>query len=141
MSTPFSNIYNRFLIKIVDYDLTTYDKEIADATLLQYLKNATALFVECEKDLQIDETNQVILADLSTIEEEILAMYMLIAWYDKFINSYEGLRMYLTDIDFKMSSQANLLKEKKEYRKDIIEDLEKLINKYLSYSDDLGFLG
>jgi len=90
MSTPFSSIYSRFLRKITDLKLANLIvtvPTIADGRLYGWLESATTKFDECEVDLiDIDLISQQYNQTLTPKAQEIIAIKMLIEWFEPMIN-------------------------------------------------------
>jgi hypothetical protein len=110
VSTQYSDVYDRFLSKITDYDLANLSVQDLESTLLKYLKSAIANFKYCTKDLKDrDDTLQVFNTDLDESEQEILAKLMVIEWVTPYIHSQENIRQVLGSRDYQIYSPANLL--------------------------------
>lgn len=129
--TPISQIYERFLPKIEDFSFKVLPQTTQEALLLTWLKSATAKFVDCDKDLTIDEINQVIVSDLDSTEKEILAMYMVVEWLEHYINNYSNLKNKLPDRDFQAFSDANKLDKLISLKEQHLQNIDLLISRYL----------
>jgi hypothetical protein len=125
MSTQYSDVYDRFLSKITDYDLANLTDQELKNTLLKYLKSAVANFKYCTKDLKDrDDTLQVFNIDLDEIEQEIIAKLMVIEWVNPYINSQENIRQVLGSRDYKIYSPANMLDKLLELKKTMQDEVQ-----------------
>ncbi len=115
MSTPYQDIYDRFAIKIDDYQLSSLPDDTFDNTLLKYLKGAIFEFKYCIQDLSDrDDTNSLFNVDLTEEEQEILAKFMVCKWLDGLINHLDNLKQKFGNKDFQIFSSSNHLKELRE---------------------------
>ena len=118
MSTPFTEVYNRFLAKITDdmyMELTPQDT-IRD--LQNILIEAIPGFEFPRKNLfdytlmtvgNATEDTSSFKEELSSEEINILATLMMINWVQRQVTSIENTRMKYSGSDFKFTSQANHL--------------------------------
>lgn len=118
MSTPFTEVYNRFLAKITDdmyMELTPQDT-IRD--LQNILIEAIPGFEFPRKNLfdytlmtvgNATEDTSSFNEELSSEEINILATLMMINWVQRQVTSIENTRMKYSGSDFKFTSQANHL--------------------------------
>ena len=132
--TSYIEIYEKFAIKISDY---TLDKMYIASTptynayVKGFLINAIPKFTTCNQDLSLrDDTTSTFSIVLTDLEKEILATGMVIEWLSKEVHSILELRRYLSDSDFKLYSESNNLREKRELLNVSEERLEKLKNQY-----------
>jgi hypothetical protein len=95
---------------------------------------ASAKFVDCNQSLTLDDTSSQFDTTLTVLEQEIVACYMILEWIKPNIYQTTLLRQAMTDRDFQVSSQANMLKSLLSLRTDTQVELEQLVSKY-SYSD------
>ena len=130
MSTPYKNIYRRFLKKISDHDILMFDEYTQYQVLLDLLLGACATFDRvCKSDLE--DRDDVILefnGNLTSIEQEILNDTSKIA---QFINTKDY---------YASSSPANLLAQ----ARGILESAERkyryLITQYSYAEGDIASL-
>ncbi len=120
--TPFSDIYDLFLVMVTDYKLDRlYDQSQDD--FLTYLKGflipAITKFTNCKQKLSygtdidgIDNFDN----NLTDSEKNIIAELMSIQWLNKEINNVTQYNLHLNDTDFKHYAEANNLKEKVAHR-------------------------
>jgi hypothetical protein len=114
--TPYSNIADKFLSKITDYELTLMETPDREAFVNKLLLNAVIKFQKiCKVDLiDRDETLKQFNVDLTDSEKKILAKYMLCEWLSPKLYSIQNLENHLSTKDFNQFSPANLLKEIRE---------------------------
>ncbi|HEY8805861.1 MAG TPA: hypothetical protein VIM42_12305 [Clostridium sp.] len=145
MSTPFSSIYSRFLRKITDLKLANLIvtvPTIADGRLYGWLESATTKFDECEVDLiDIDLISQQFNQTLTPKAQEIIAIKMLIEWFEPMINDVLAMQNSLSDSDFKQYSSANLMKEKSDRLNQMIQIADNLITNYSYTPTNIKGLG
>jgi len=138
MSTPYANIFVRFLRKIKDIDLANSlnsNIAIAESQMTGYINSAIENYTQCNIDLGDKDDNAMIFNQtLKSYDEEIIATYMVAEWLSPFISSVLNLQVFLSDAEFKQFSQANFLNIKKELKKDIMVEAETLISKH-SYAN------
>lgn len=126
MATPFTDIYDLFLINIRDYKI---DKIYAASTPLFYdylegfLLMAIPQFDNCKKDLE-DYSNSILTATLTLREKTILANLMTIQWLNKEINDVTQFQNHLSTTDFMVHSEAQNLRGKVEHR----DGLREIVN-------------
>jgi hypothetical protein len=128
--TPYESIYDRFLSKITDYelkDLIVDSVEDAKTQLLKYLKGAIVDFYNCNIDLSLrDDEVESFELNLSDIEQEILANYMVTHWMKPQVLRLENIRKGLGSKDFTVFSGANHLKQLQELKTQLENDASKL---------------
>jgi hypothetical protein len=134
--TSYSEIYQRFLNKISDYDFLNLSEEEVESIMKNYLKSAIVWFTSCRQDLSArDETLEQFNSTLTDEEIEILTTLMIPEWLKPRINTTENLKQHMSTKDFQMFSQANHLKELKDLKKDSVKEAQQLMSRY-SYSKD-----
>lgn len=108
MATGFNKIYKRFYSKVTDDMYMELDQTQTDALLFELLENAIDWFEFPRINLNnYDEDNECFNVTLSKEEINILATYMMVAWFDQQLASVENTRMKYSGSDFKFTSQAN----------------------------------
>jgi hypothetical protein len=134
MATPYTNIFERFSMKLKDCELDKlYSADVDDynSYLTGFLLNAIPKFTECRTDLSDrDDVALQFNNTLTELEEEILANMIVLEWTGKELRAAQDLRRTLGDADFKLYSGANNVKEKRNLNNDTKEEIDKLINKY-----------
>lgn len=134
MSTPFSNIFERFQSKVQDYfldELFTTNIDGYENYLTTLMKSALTNFDNCKKNLSDrDDTNKVFNETLTEKEEEIIAVLTLVQWFEKEVNNIMDMRLALTSTEFKRYAEANNLKAKSDARDRALERAEKLMVDY-----------
>lgn len=131
MSTPFTDVYDRFFSKITDdmyLELTPEDtiKDLRNliinaipgfefprkkldyhlfSKILEEIKDNDYIINSETKEIECSEFE----SDLTSEEINILAILMVETWLQRQITTIENIRMKYTGSDFKMTSQANHL--------------------------------
>jgi len=146
LSTPYANIYNRFLQKIKnDYVLSaTYQSSITDfeSLLLGWLKSAIPKFKKCQNNLtDRNDTSQQFNSTLTEEEEEILSGLTLYEWTTKEVNNILDIQGKLNDTDFKLYAEANNLRAKLVWQDNIKQENDRLIISYTNSDDNISKLG
>ena len=121
-TTDFEAIYNCFYSKITDDMYMELDQTQTDALLEELLLNALPWFEFPRKNIyNYDLIKKCFNVILDYEEVNIIAIYMMISWFDQQLASIEVVRMKFSGSDFKFTSQANhmskLLALKKDYER------------------------
>lgn len=113
MTTPFQDVYDKFLSLIDDYELALFNDEDLDFLLINYLSRAVSLdFKQCTKDLSdYDKDLKQFNVEVTGEEQWIVANGMVLSWLEPKIKRERLLRDAISDRDYKESSHANQLKE------------------------------
>lgn len=134
MPTSYSEVYNSFLSKIDDYYIKSQlqlDREFAEDMMLDYLKSATSKFTYSAKDLsKRDDVLQHFNEELTNMEVEILAMLMIAEYLSPKIVRDEFLENRLGSKDYSEFSPANQLKQLRELKKSIVDEVNVLMIEY-----------
>lgn len=137
MATPFTDIYEIFLSKVSDFDFTRFDEEELKDQLKPHLMSAIVKFRKCRKNLNDNDGNEFS-ETLDLYEKNILAVLMIIQYLDTQIISTRSLRQHMTDRDFRLSSQANHLRQVIDTQKHYQKTASKLISEYTYLSEEDG---
>jgi len=130
LSTPYSNIYKRFLAKIDDLTLANLSQADAEARMHDYLIAAISDFYVCKTNLEDRDDNlQQFNQTLLDIEEDILSDLMIIEWLLPYINSLMVVKQKMTG-DFKLTSQAQHLHELQALKESTQRDVETKMSRY-----------
>lgn len=140
MATDFSTVYESFLGKITDTDLSDMTEADANSVMSDLLKQAIVKFSEsCKKDLSsVTQTGWE--NDLDDYEIDILSELMVEAWYKPHINFTDLLRNKLSTKDFTTFSPANLQKENRESYDLAHKRARSMINEYSFRMNNIGDL-
>ncbi len=133
MATPFSEVFDVFLRKISDYSFINLTSDEMDQLLSDYLISAIPKFNKCKTDLSARDSAQF-QNTLTDEEKEILGTIMIDEWLRPQIFSIELLKQSLGSKDWQLYSQANHLKELRELRKDVQNEIDSMLISY-SYSN------
>ncbi len=138
MSTPFSNIFDRFLTKITDHSYSNLTELELEDILVKFLKTSSIKFGKCKKDLSDrDDDLKQFNENLSEIEEEIISIGMVVEYLNGHLVNLELLKQAMGSKDFKMYSQAEHLKELRNLRLQFKSEFDDLI---IQYTYDFGDL-
>ena len=108
MTTEFSIIYNCFYSKITDDMYMELDKTQTESMSEELLLNAIPWFEFPRVNINNYDLNKKCFNVKLTYEEvNILAIYMMLGWFDQQLASVEVSRMKYSGSDFKFTSQAN----------------------------------
>lgn len=140
MATDFSTVYESFLGKVTDTDLSDMTEQDANSVMSDLLKQAVVKFSEsCKKDLKtVTETGWE--DDLDDYEIDILSELMVEAWYKPHINFTDLLRNKLSTKDFTTFSPANLQKENRESYDLAHKRARSMIHEYSFRMNNIGDL-
>ncbi len=141
MATPYSAVDNLFIGKITDSSLLTMDEEFLEKTLDQYRFSAGVRFKQCKKLSDRNEELRQYNQDLTDEEIEILANYMVLEWITPRINAIRNLEPVMTTKDYKAYSNAQHLETLLKMKRDIAQDVDKLMVSYTYSENDLSSLG
>ena len=117
MGTPFTEIYDLFLVMVQDYKIDIlYD--VSEITLNNYLKGfltyaITAFSQYCTQDLGTADFDLGYFTITLTLENKVmLAKEMQNPWMERIANKVLDMEMQLSDTDFKRYSEAQNLTAK-----------------------------
>jgi len=138
-NTRLAEVYDGFLGKISDYTLlsdTITDMDI-DEELFGYFKSARAKFFRCRQSLKtvtlVDDENEEYVSfevELTDYEIEVVIALMLVEYTKPYLLSTEVIKQSLSDKDFRMSSQANQLRELRLLAKELKKEANKMVSTY-----------
>lgn len=134
MSTPFSQIFERFQQKIQDYTIDQIflsSTEAYENYLTGFLKSGLVKFFHCKQDLlSRDDMNKEFSTNLTELEQEILANLMLVEWLEKEVNNIMEMRLAISSGDFKRYAESQNLKEKSSLKDKSQENADYLMMQY-----------
>lgn len=137
MATPYEKIYNRFLQKIIDFNLSEVDDYSFDGMMNGWLNSAVIRVRKCQHDLsKRDDELQEFEEDLSDLEIELLALGMVDAWISQYLNSTELVSQFIGGKEEKYYSQAAHIKELRDLKESNLVEMNRLhnYNTYLTSS-------
>ena len=144
MSTSLSEICDLFLTKVNDYRLTTIyntSGSLATSTYIEpWVLASIVEFSVCNQDLSYTPTTATedgyFAEDLTLENKEMLATITTKYWLKKVVQDILQMNNAVTDHDFRMFSQAQNLKEKREYYNSVCEEVSQMITRYeYKYND------
>ena len=148
--TSYQVIFNRFLKKIEDVDLPQLDDDDQLDELTGWLDSAIAKMylqhITLTNDLKDrNDDEQVFNSDLTDREIELIALNMVVAWYEPKVSSLEHTLMYFGTKEEKFTNQKDHLNAirnvRKMYQKEarlLATDLDFAFNSYLGNDGDLN---
>ncbi len=134
MATTYSEIFDLAMQNIQDYFLEKMfatSLENYENFMTGFLIKSIPNFSNCLKDLEDrDDTLKTFNTDLNTDEKVILSNLLRVEWLTWRINDIRQFEVHLNDTDFKIYSEANNLKEKRNLLNETREIMSKQISKY-----------
>lgn len=137
MATPYERVYNRFLNRTTDFNLTSFDDDTLRFMLKGWLHSAI-VNVRTSSDLSYDDELEVFNNDLSNLDIELLAMGMTMVWLDQALNSTELTLQFLGGKEEKIYSQANHIAALRALREDTRLEMKRL-HSYNTYNANSYF--
>lgn len=149
MSTPYSDIYKKFLTDIKDDSLLDFTVEERMKILDGLLKKSISRFKACQTDL-LDRTERISATentpavegqfnqDLTEEEMNILATIMRKYWLNDKIYNLELLQQKMTSKDWKLTSQAEHLLRLIALNQELDKEISRIIVDYSLYAYSVG---
>lgn len=134
MATPFSTIYDQFMMFVTDYRLNElYNASVSDfeTYLSGFLIPAITDFKNCNQSLSY--ATSIFTETLSEENIKILAMLMKKYWLTKEIDDITQMNLHVTDRDFRVYSESQNMREKQNR---LILELENLSQSLVDYGYD-----
>lgn len=139
MSTPYSEIDEMFLADISDGTFLDFAEEERDIILNQLRVKAITRFKACQKDLSDrDDVLKQFNETLSDEEKLIIATIMRKHWLNDKIYNLDLLKQKMSTKDWKITSQAEHLKNLTILAKGLDQEVSKLIVDYTVYAISVG---
>lgn len=136
--TTFNEIYDNFMMTITDYRLITlYSASVTDfqTYLSAWLIQSIPEFTNCDQSLAYSSSEFT--ETLTQKNIDVLILLMKKKWFEKELENILQMTNVVQDRDFKMHSQANNLKEKRERLITLQEEVsQKLVDYGFAYSTD-----
>lgn len=113
--TEYSIVFDKFLRKIEDVDLANFNEEDQTAMLTGWLNDAIDMLTLESPTLNHDITDKDDLThcfnqDLDSYETELIARFMVVAWYEPKVNSLQHIILMSGSSGEKWTDQNNHLK-------------------------------
>lgn len=134
MATPFSTIYDQFMMFVTDYRLNElYNASVSDfeTYLSGFLIPAITDFKNCNQSLSY--ATSIFTETLTEENIKILAMLMKKYWLTKEIDDITQMNLHVTDRDFRVYSESQNMREKQNR---LILELENLSQSLIDYGYD-----
>ena len=109
--TSLDLVYDAFLSKITEDEWGTWTQDEVRADLRTILDGAIPYFKFPRVSLDIDDTQEAFIEDITNEEIQIIAQLMKCEWLNRTIMTWENVKPLYVERDF---SQANLLSKLKE---------------------------
>lgn len=91
--TPYSTVFKRFLQKIEDRNLAIMSKNDRDTMLMGWLDSALSFMefddINTADYMDRNDATMIFNTTLSNKDIELIALYMVVAWYEPLVNSLE----------------------------------------------------
>ena len=108
--TAFSEVYQRFLSQITEYDFIELELEELEEELEVKLELALSKAHQI-KEVELDKTTQTFTRPLTSLEITILSQGLLVEWLSTKVFNVQNMRNHMSSKDFTIFSNANHLKE------------------------------
>lgn len=133
--TKYTQIFNVFLSKIEDSDLPQLSENDQMLELNTWLDSALGeMEIEGVKIIHDihdrDSVKGIFNNTLSVGEIEVIARYMVIAWYDRKINSLEHILLFVGTKEEKFTNQKDHLAALKNARRSYRQEVRRMIAEY-----------
>lgn len=116
MNTPFQEVFDAFLSKVVEYSFLSLTEEELEEELTMKLKSAfpKAMLKDVKLDLDYGEFTR----ELSALEIEALSYWLVYEWITPKVNNVELFQYRLGSKDYERFSEANHLRTMIEIKND-----------------------
>lgn len=116
MNTPFQEVFDAFLSKVVEYNFLSLTEEELEEELTMKLKSAfpKAMLKDVKLDLDYGEFTR----ELSALEIEALSYWLVYEWITPKVNNVELFQYRLGSKDYERFSEANHLRTMIEIKND-----------------------
>lgn len=129
--TPVGEIFDKFLIRVTDYDfIRLNDEDILQEILVDYLEKAIVRFSNSESKLAINYENMEIDSKLTLYEREILVTLMTLQYVEGKLMYAHVLEPTMSDKEYVMYSQANHIGKLMELKSKLELDASHLMSNY-----------
>lgn len=137
MNTSYEKVYQRFLNKIIDFDLPKMtDDELADYCN-KLMISALTRIRPLKNDLsEADDSLGEFLNELLDVEIEIIACHMVAEWVTTRLYNAQLVTMFLGTKDEKFNSQANLIAALRSLKEDQLAQAHMLRRDYQYQNDE-----
>ena len=108
--TAFSEVYQRFLSQITEYDFIELEQEELEEELEVKLELALSKAHQI-KEVELNKATQTFTRPLTTLEITILSQGLLVEWLSTKVFNVQNMRNHMSSKDFTIFSNANHLKE------------------------------
>jgi hypothetical protein len=118
--TPYSTVFDFFMIQINDYNLITlYKQDVLNDTtelntyLMGFMLLSIPEFDICSQDLSLrNDTTMIFDETLTDSNIQVLSKLMVKYWLGKEVRDLLSMRLHVQDVDFKTFAEANNLNAK-----------------------------
>ena len=124
MSTKFEEVFNKYMERIVSYNLAEKTNEDKIEDMISKLKTALGRFkltyMDC--DIEADYEKQEFNRELEPIEIDLLSAWMILEWVRPIILTEDKVEEYMTSTDYQISSSSPLLSAWRNIQKDLMAE-------------------
>lgn len=131
MGTPFLTIYEAFLNKITDFDLSYMTDDEMEYFCHSVLMSALVNIKPMEHKLDFDDGRKSFTEELAYVEIEVIACLMVYEWYQRQINTSMITKQFIGTKDEKFFAQANHLEKLSERAERLYIRARKLRRNYM----------
>lgn len=147
MATPYSDIYNQFLIAVQDYDLLDLPQNTAEDILERIMNRSVAgiapmiLRVDNIDLSERDERAKEFVADVNYEIIELIVVGMEMYWCENALNNSENFHNVLNTRDFSQYAPQNLIFRLREIRNDAMDRWRRNRRQYAHDHVDIATMG
>ena len=138
MTSEYSNIFSRFLLRVTDYEFSGFDEKLAQEMMNGWMKSTLSqpyirrLFSSITVDDDVEEIEFEMSDSIDDgydqdFAEEIIAQGMVINWLSPQYHSVLNTAQFFSNSEQKYYSQANHMAELREMYHKAQKDLRKMI--------------
>ena len=141
MATPYEKIYSSFLQRVEMEDFNSFTEDEQNEMLLQWMNSALGYIelngLDIVHDLsRRDDTFEEFEEDLKQFEIEIIALYMVVAWYEPRINGLEHTLLMVGSSGEKWTNQQKHWTSMVEVRNAVAHEARALVREYRYRNND-----
>lgn len=139
--TPYQDIFNKFNIACLFYDLDSMATADAEEFLIALMGDAIINFRSTKIDLtDRDDTVKTFNIDLEPIIQKIIAEYMVYGWTQRYLHDQDLLEQFMSSNAIKTFSPAAHISQLRDVNKEAKINAQRLEKQY-SISNNIGNLG
>ena len=136
--TPYSDLYEKTVIKINDPDIKLMAKKQPE-TLAQWCKE---WFLSAISRMQMDSLNikadlsnrddeqEIFKEDLEEYEKEVISFYMVVEWYSPQVDSLQHTSLFIGTKEAKFNNQGNHMASLRQRQKELRSEARRMVERY-----------